>query len=181
MTVAAGGRAETLVPHNHLMAGLLGQRDELLRLVEGAFPQTSIAVQGNLITADGPEAERVARLFDELVLVLQSGQGLDVAKVARTIDMVREDLRPSEVLNAEVVRAARRAHGPAQHRRARSATPTPSPSNIITFGIGPAGTGKSYLAVAAAVQALQAARSTGSSSPARRSRRASGSGSCPAT
>ena len=40
------GRAETLVPHNHLMAGLLGQRDELLRLIEGAFPQTAIAVQG---------------------------------------------------------------------------------------------------------------------------------------
>jgi phosphate starvation-inducible PhoH-like protein len=54
-------------------------------------------------------------------------------------------------------------------------------NNIITFGIGPAGTGKSWLAVAMAVQALQAKRSTASSSPARRSRRGSGWASCPAT
>ena len=153
-TGTAVGRAETLVPHNHLMAGLLGQRDELLRLIEGAFPQTSVAVQGNLITADGPDAERVARLFDELVLVLQSGQGLDAAKVARTIDMVREDLRPSEVLNAEVVRGAGgrtvRPNTAGQKRYTDAIA-----QSIITFGIGPAGTGKSYLAVAAAVQALQ--------------------------
>ena len=152
-------RAETLVPHNHLMAGLLGQRDELLRLVEGAFPSTQIAVQGNLITVEGPEAERVARLFDELVLVLQSGQGLDAPKVARTIDMVREDLRPSEVLNAEVVRGAGgrtvRPNTAGQKRYCDAMA-----SATITFGIGPAGTGKSYLAVAAAVQALQSRQVT---------------------
>ncbi len=145
---------EFLVPHNHLMAGLLGQRDELLRLVEGSFPETQIAVQGNRITTTGPSAEQVIRLFDELVLVLESGQGLDPAKVGRTIDMVREDLRPSEVLNAEVVRGARgktvRPHSAGQKRYVDAIA-----SNIITFGIGPAGTGKSYLAVALAVQALQ--------------------------
>ena len=154
VTAAPDGRAQTLVPHNHLMAGLLGQRDELLRLVEGAFPETRIAVRGNLITVDGPEAERVGRLFDELVLVLESGQGLDAAKVARTIDMVRDDLRPSEVLNSEVMRAARgrpvRPHTAGQKRYTDAIA-----ANTITFGIGPAGTGKSYLAVALAVQALQ--------------------------
>ena len=117
---AAADRAETLVPHNHLMAALLGQRDELLRLVEGAFPRTQITVRGNLISVDGEEAERVARLFDELVLVLESGQGLDAAKVARTIDMVREDLRPSEVLNVEVMRAGHGPHDPAPHRRSEA-------------------------------------------------------------
>jgi phosphate starvation-inducible PhoH-like protein len=153
-TGAPGDQAETMVPHNHLMAGLLGHRDELLRLVEDSFPGTRIAVQGNRITTDGPDAERVTQLFDELVLVLESGQGLDAAKVARTIDMVREDLRPSEVLNAEVVRAARgktvRPHSAGQKRYTDAIA-----SNIVTFGIGPAGTGKSYLAVALAVQALQ--------------------------
>ncbi len=150
----AGQRFEFLVPHNHLMAGLLGTRDELLRLVESAFSETQIAVQGNRITAAGPEAEQVIRLFDELVLVLESGQGLDPVKVGRTIDMVREDLRPSEVLTAEVVRAARgrtvRPHSAGQKRYAAAIS-----ANTITFGIGPAGTGKSYLAVALAVQALQ--------------------------
>jgi phosphate starvation-inducible PhoH-like protein len=147
-------RAETLVPHNHLMAGLLGHRDELLRVVEGAFPQTRIVVQGNMISAEGPDADQVARLFDELVLVLESGQGLDAAKVARTIDMAREDLRPSEVLTAEVMRAARgrpvRPNTAGQKRYTDAIA-----ANTITFGIGPAGTGKSYLAVALAVQALQ--------------------------
>ena len=149
-----GTRIETMVPHNHLMASLLGHRDELLRVVEEAFPQATIAVQGNVITVDGSEAERIARLFDELVLILESGQSLDAAKLHRTIDMVRDDLRPSEVLNSEVVRAAsgrRIRPNTAGQKRYTDAIG----SSTITFGIGPAGTGKSYLAVALAVQALQ--------------------------
>ncbi len=148
------GRAERLVPHNHLMVGLLGQRDELLRLVEEQFPEARISVQGNLITVEGGEAEQIARVFDELVLLLRSGQSLDPAKVIRTIDMVREDLRPSEILTSELLRGTK---GPSvrpltagQKRYADAIA-----SNVVTFGIGPAGTGKSYLAVALAVQALQ--------------------------
>ena len=146
--------AELLVAHNHLMAGLLGQQDELLRVVETGFAGTHISVQGNRITAEGPDATRVVRLFDELVRVLQSGQGLDAAKVARTIDMVREDLSPSEVLNSELLRSAKgrtiRPRSAGQKRYTDAIA-----SNVVTVGIGPAGTGKSYLAVALAVQALQ--------------------------
>jgi len=147
-------RAELLVTHNHLMPGLLGSQDELLRVIEAGFPNTAITVQGNRIGAQGPDATQVVRLFDELVRVLQSGQGLDPAKVARTIDMVREDLSPSEVLNAEVLRSAKgrtirpRSAGQKRYTDAIAA-------NVVTVGIGPAGTGKSYLAVALAVQALQ--------------------------
>ena len=57
----------------------------------------------------------------------------------------------------------------------------PSPTTRSTFGIGPAGTGKSYLAVALAVQALQVEGRTGSSSPARGRGRRDASGSSPAT
>ena len=120
------------------MAGLLGQRDELLRLVEAAFPQTRIVVQGNRISADGPDAERVARLFEDLVLVLESVRASTRRTSARTIDMVREDLRPSDVLNAEVVRAAKGARsGPT--RPGRSATPTPSPPTRSPSGSDPPG------------------------------------------
>jgi len=152
---AAGtSRVETMVPNTHLMASLLGPHDELLRLVERAFPEDTIAVQGNRIAVEGPEAEQLSRLFDELVLVLESGQGLDAAKVRRTIDMVLEDVRPSEVLNSEVVRAARgrsvRPYTAGQKRYTDAIA-----ANTVTFAIGPAGTGKSYLAVALAVQALQ--------------------------
>ena len=60
-------QVKILVPGNHLMVGLLGQRDELLRTVEEAFDGTRIHVRGNEITVEGPEAERVGRLFEELV------------------------------------------------------------------------------------------------------------------
>jgi len=157
----AGTPVKILVPGNHLMAGLLGQRDELLRLIEGAFPDVHIAVRGNEVTVEaigsdaGPEADRVATLFQELIILLESGQGLDAVQLGRTIDMMRDDVRPSEVLTSELVRStsgrAVRPKTAGQKAYADAIT-----RNIVTFGIGPAGTGKSYLAVALAVQALQA-------------------------
>jgi phosphate starvation-inducible PhoH-like protein len=137
------------------MAALLGHRDELLRMVEGAFPGVSIHVRGNEITISGTEAEQVGRLFEELVLLLQGGQPVDATNLGRTIDMVKADERPSEVLTDEVLKGT----------KGRSVRPKTSGQkryvdairdNVITFGIGPAGTGKSWLAVASAVQALQA-------------------------
>lgn len=148
-------QVKILVPGNHLMVGLLGQRDELLRLVEGAFGGARILVRGNEITVEGQDAERVGRLFEELVLLLEQGHGLDRANVGRTIDMVKADQRPSEVLTTEVLRSGRgrtvrpKTAGQKRYTDAIGA-------NVVTFGIGPAGTGKSYLAVALAVQALQA-------------------------
>jgi phosphate starvation-inducible PhoH-like protein len=144
-----------LVPGNHLMVGLLGQHDELLRLVESAFPGTAIHVRGNEISVTGADATQVGRLFEELVVVLESGQLVDAANIGRTIDMVKADERPSEVLTAEVLRAAKgRTVRPKTSGQKRYVDAIRE--NVITFGIGPAGTGKSWLAVAMAVQALQA-------------------------
>jgi phosphate starvation-inducible PhoH-like protein len=148
-------QVKILVPGNHLMIGLLGQQDELLRVVEGAFAGTSIHVRGNEINVAGPDAQQVGRLFEELLALLERGHGIDHANLGRSIEMVKEDLRPSEVLSAEVARSSRgrRVHpktaGQKRYADAISA-------HVLTFGIGPAGTGKSYLAVALAVQALQA-------------------------
>jgi phosphate starvation-inducible PhoH-like protein len=145
--------ATTSVANTHLMAGLLGARDEHLRVIERSFPSSRIRVQGNEIAVTGPDAATVLRLFDELILVLESGQSLDTTKIARTIDMVADDLRPSEVLRHEVVRGAKgktvRPSTAGQKRYTDAIE-----SSIVTFGIGPAGTGKSYLAVAQAVHAL---------------------------
>ena len=103
----------------------------------------------------GGEAEQVAHLFEELVLLLERGQSLDAASVTRSIDMLRAAERPSEVLTHEVLRSTRgrpvRPKTAGQKRYIDAIR-----SNVITFGIGPAGTGKSWLAVAMAVQALQA-------------------------
>jgi phosphate starvation-inducible PhoH-like protein len=144
-----------IVPGNHLMGGLLGQRDELLRMVEDSFSGISIHARGNEISIEGEDAERVGNLFRELIVLLEQGHALDRANVGRTIDMVKADERPSEILTAEVLRSARgrtvRPKTAGQKRYTDAIT-----QNVITFGIGPAGTGKSYLAVALAVQALQA-------------------------
>ena len=91
------------VPGNHLMVGLLGQRDELLRQIETAFPGSTVHVRGNEITVDGEGAARVGRLFEELVVLLQQGHALEPGVLRRTIDMVNADESPSEVLSAEVL------------------------------------------------------------------------------
>jgi phosphate starvation-inducible PhoH-like protein len=136
------------------MAPLLGPADEHLRLVEAAFPDAVIHVRGNQITIDGPEAERVSRLFEELVVLVERGQRLDPVVLARTIDMVMADERPSEVLTAEVLKSSRgRTVRPKSSGQKRYVDAIHN--NVVTFGLGPAGTGKSWLAVATAVQALQ--------------------------
>ncbi|MFN8037249.1 MAG: PhoH family protein [Acidimicrobiia bacterium] len=136
------------------MVGLLGQRDEFLRLVENAFP-VSVHVRGNEITITGPEvdADRVGRLFEEMVVLLEQGHTLDSEGIGRSIDMLKADQLPTEVLATEVLRGRKpvRPKTAGQKRYVDAVR-----HHTVTFGIGPAGTGKSYLAVALAVQALQA-------------------------
>jgi phosphate starvation-inducible PhoH-like protein len=137
------------------MVALLGQRDELLRLVESSFPGTAVHVRGNAITIDGPRADEVARLYGELVTLAQQGHVLDEASVGRMIGMVEHDERPSEVLTQQILRTAQgRPVRPKSSGQARYVDAIAR--NVVTFGIGPAGTGKSWLAVACAVRALQA-------------------------
>ena len=141
------------VPGNNLMAALLGHRDELMRLVEDAFPSTAMHARGNEIALSGPGAEPASKVFEELVVILSRGQALDAEGVQRAIDMVAHDEKPSELLATEVLRSARgnsvRPKTQGQRRYIEAIR-----DNVITFGVGPAGTGKSWLAVAMAVQAL---------------------------
>ena len=143
------------VPGNHLMAALLGERDEVLRAIETAFPSVGIHVRGNEIALDGEDAERVGALFEDLVVLVEQGHRLDAGTVRRSVAMVRADERPAEILTTEVLRSARgrpvRPKSSGQKRYVDAIR-----KNVITFGIGPAGTGKSWLAVAMAVHALQA-------------------------
>ncbi|MFP5255651.1 MAG: PhoH family protein [Acidimicrobiia bacterium] len=143
------------VPGNHLMPALLGERDEVLRAIEAAFPGVAVHARGNELTLEGHEAERVASLIEDLVVLVEQGHRLDAGTVRRSVEMVRADERPAEVLTAEVLRPARgrpiRAKSSGQKRYVEAIR-----ENVITFGVGPAGTGKSWLAVAMAVQALQA-------------------------
>ena len=144
-----------VVPGQHLLAALCGTRDANLRTIEAAFPEAVIQVRGNEVVVRGADAERVGRLFEELVVLIERGQELDESTLGRVIAMVRSDERPSEVLTHQVLRGARgRAVRPKTAGQKRYVDAIER--NVITFGIGPAGTGKSWLAVAMAVQALQA-------------------------
>ncbi|MEY2940135.1 MAG: hypothetical protein RIS58_1122 [Actinomycetota bacterium] len=135
------------------MATILGERDQNLRAIEEEFPQTSVLVRGNEVTLEGPDAVIVGKVFEELTTLVQAGQPLDVATLSRAVGMVRADQRPSVVLTQDIVRMnggrTVRAKTSGQRRYVDAIR-----DNVVTFGIGPAGTGKSWLAVAMAVQAL---------------------------
>ena len=136
------------------MVSLLGQRDELLKLIEQSF-STSILVRGNEISIQGEpvEAERVAYLFEELIGLLDAEQTLTADSLERTIDMVKENEgRPTEVLADTALMHRGKAVRPKTAGQKRYVDAIRQ--STISFGIGPAGTGKTYLAVAMAVRAL---------------------------
>jgi phosphate starvation-inducible PhoH-like protein len=146
-----------LVPGHHDMVRLVGARDELLKVVEAAF-DTRILVRGNEIVISGEpaEAERVSVLFEELLDLLEKGQVLTTDAVGRSIEMVKRDegLRPSEVLSDTVV--VTHTGKPIRPKTEGQKLYVDSiRKNTIVFGIGPAGSGKTYLAVAAAIRSLQ--------------------------
>lgn len=139
------------------MVQLLGPQDRLLRVVEKEHPDVDVHVRGNEITLSG-EADAVAgarALVDELLTMARAGHGLDASDVTRSHHILTGDsgARPSEVLGeailttrGKVIRA--KTLGQKTYVDAIE-------DHTIVFGIGPAGTGKTYLAMAKAVQALQ--------------------------
>lgn len=148
-------RIELTVSDPHEMSALVGSADVHLRRIEAAFADTDVQVRGNVIRIEGAEADTVAELFRSLIDLLDAGQDLDPSKVARSIDLVRDGDEPFEVFSTDVLHApGGRVVHPKSAGQKRYVDAIAN--NIITFGIGPAGTGKSWLAVACAVQALNA-------------------------
>jgi len=149
-----------VVPPDVPMVALLGTRDELLRTIERQFPHTAIHVRGNEFTISGPSADvaLVERLIDELLAVLDGGQALNRDAVERSIGMLRAQSteRPADVLTMNIVSSRGRTIRPKTLGQKRYVDAIDE--HTIVFGIGPAGTGKTYLAMAKAVAALQAKR-----------------------
>lgn len=138
------------------MVSILGVRDELLRVIE-ATVGAQIHVRGNTVTLNGPAGEVAftERVFDELLALVDSGHGMTADAVRRTIDMLRNGSseRPADVLSLNILSRRGRAIRPKTVNQKRYVDAIDE--NTIAFGIGPAGTGKTYLAMAKAVQALQ--------------------------
>jgi phosphate starvation-inducible protein PhoH and related proteins len=148
-------QVKILVPGDQSMVALLGQRDELLKLVEAAF-DSEIVVRGNEITISGPEpeVERVALLFEELLTLLERGHELTASSVGRSIELIKgEEATPTQVLGDVLLTGRGRGIAPKTLGQKRYVDAMRDAT--VTFAIGPAGTGKTYLAVATAVRALQ--------------------------
>jgi phosphate starvation-inducible PhoH-like protein len=129
----------------------------LLRVVEQAF-DTDIHVRGNEITINGDAAETAlaVRLFEELITLLERGDILTVDAVERSLAMLRSRSkeRPADVLTLNILSNRGRTIRPKTLNQKRYVDAIDA--HTVVFGIGPAGTGKTYLAMAKAVQALQA-------------------------
>lgn len=146
------------VPTAIPMVALVGPADKNLREIEGAFPNVSMTVRGNEIALRGDveECEKVEQLVTELLVVLRSGQDINPEVIKRSISMLKSNPQkhPAEVLSLNIVSNRGRTIRPKTANQ--KAYVEAIAENTITFGIGPAGTGKTYLAMAKAVAALQA-------------------------
>jgi phosphate starvation-inducible PhoH-like protein len=149
-------QAKVVIPDEHPMVTILGSRDELLRVIEGAF-RADVHVRGNEITISGSPEESglVVRLFEEMVELVRSGAQLSADAVERSIAMLRMSSgRPADVLSLDILSSRGRTIRPKTVNQKRYVDAIDK--HTIVFGIGPAGTGKTYLAMAKAVKALQA-------------------------
>lgn len=146
-----------IVPASIQMVTLLGTSDEILRAIESAVPAAKIMVRGNEIHIEG-ESEDVAlldQLFAELLIIVRTGASINPEAAKRSLHILRTEnaISPAEVLTADILSN--------RGRKIRAKTLNQKryvdaiDDHTIVFGIGPAGTGKTYLAVAKAVQALQ--------------------------
>ncbi len=150
-------QVKILVPGHHEMLGLVGARDELLKLIEAAF-ESKILVRGNEITVTGlpTETERVAKLFEELLTLLDQGHVLTTESVGHSIEIIKgaDGRRPSDILGDTIV-ITHTGKAIRPKTTGQKGYVDAIRNNTIVFGIGPAGSGKTYLAVALAIQALK--------------------------
>jgi len=138
------------------MVNVLGPRDAFLRILEREL-EADIHVRGNEITLSGPPHATTlgVDVVNELITVLRTGQGLTGDAVERICSMLaaREDAHPADVLTHNILSTRGRTIRPKTLNQKRYVDAIDK--HTVVFGIGPAGTGKTYLAMAKAVQALQ--------------------------
>jgi len=139
------------------MVRLLGPQDRLLTTIEKRYPDVSVHVRGNEMTLGG-DAEQVAavrRLVEELLVMVHAGQDITPVEVNSSARMLEADTgsSPSLLLGQPILTARGKTIRPKTLGQKEYVDAIDR--NTIVFGIGPAGTGKTYLAMAKAVQALQ--------------------------
>jgi phosphate starvation-inducible protein PhoH and related proteins len=156
-SVTDSTQVKIVVPEEQPMISLLGSGDELLRVIENAI-KADFHVRGNEITITGSAGETAvaARLFEELMQLVAGGAQLSSDSIEHSVSMLRRKtgIRPAEVLNLDILSSRGRTIRPKTLNQKRYVDAIDT--HTIVFSIGPAGTGKTYLAMAKAVKALQA-------------------------
>lgn len=143
------------VSSNHLMVELLGEHDVFLKMVEAAFPEARIVARGNEVDIAAPDGsgDHARTVLDELLVLVQEGERLDEDRVMRIIDLVKKDIESPSAIFREALRVGRgKSVRPKTFNQKKYVDAVRE--NTLTFGIGPAGTGKTYLAMGAAIEAL---------------------------
>ena len=142
------------LPEDVAPVTLLGARDEVLRAIEKGFTDVDIHVRGTAVTVSGPAArvDTVVVLLSELIDVARTGTPLTADAVERAVGLLETSTRPTEVLTDDILTSHGRTIRPKS--LGQKAYTDAIEESTITFGIGPAGTGKTYLAMAKAVDAL---------------------------
>jgi phosphate starvation-inducible PhoH-like protein len=144
------------------MVRLLGPQDRLLKTIERQYPRVAVLVRGNEITLDGDAGQvaAAARLVEELVTMVRGDHDggrleLDERSVMESAKILGADPRvsPAELLSPAILTSRGKSIRP--KTLGQKDYVDAIDRNTIVFGIGPAGTGKTYLAMAKAVQALQ--------------------------
>ena len=154
-STAAQVRSSMTVPTD-LVMGLLGSADANLRALE-AHLAADVHVRGDTVNLSGAAAEvaLAERVIAELIAVVAGGQTLSPDAVRRSITMMSgtDNASPAEVLSLDILSRRGKTIRPKTLNQKRYVDAIDA--NTIVFGIGPAGTGKTYLAMAKAVNALQ--------------------------
>ncbi len=137
------------------LISLFGAEDKLLKSIEKAHPEVSVLVRGNTVSLTGSEADCFAakRLIDEAITMLRAGHEIAAVDIAVSAKMIKQDLSPAELLSQSILSSRGKSIRPKTVNQKNYVDAIDQ--NTIVFGIGPAGTGKTYLAMAKAVQALQ--------------------------
>lgn len=134
---------------------LLGPQDSILRSIEREIPGVKIQNRGHDFSVEGdlPAAELAKQVVLQLAELVVAGVAPDARSVRETVAMLSSGTDvPSKILGAGAIATPTktvRAKTQGQRRYLEAIE-----TSTITFGIGPAGTGKTYLAVAKAVNAL---------------------------
>ncbi len=148
-------RTEILEVQGVPMVALFGTEDRLLKTLELTYPDVDVHARGNSIAINGPASHVAAAksLIEEMIAMIIAGKELVPQDLTRSAKMLSTDIKPADVLSQSILSSRGKSIRPKTLGQKNYVDAIDD--HTVVFGIGPAGTGKTYLAMAKAVQALQ--------------------------